>query len=519
MIEGNNLILGINSFTHDTSIALISSQNPLWLLEEERFSRIKHHEGLVYYGSPPYRTIARLKDYIHDKIISRIAHVGAIDYSAASFNLPQRRYIEFAESLDPNLEKTVFLSHHKCHAASTFFCSGFDRALICVIDSRGDGISISFSKGVGNSIEGIREIGYGSSIASIYTYISELIGLGRRSEGKLMGLAAYGENDKLLTGIFEWNGHYISINRNILDKAKINDDMPFEKKADVALSIQTEVENVILEAIDTVNAQVKEENLALAGGFFLNCRLVGRIRQRMRFKDIFVQPAANDAGTALGAALLCLEERRGFNFDSVLYGTEYSQEYVRSMLNKYDLEYQEAEAEEVAKELCENRTVGVFSGRMEFGPRALGSRSIFANPSDVKIVDRLNKIIKNREPWRPYAPSVLDEYGDFFFENYKYSPYMTESFLAKDKCTKEAPAIVHRDNSSRLQSVRRDGSVIRRILEEFYAISGIPMVLNTSFNKDAEPIIESPDQAIADFYASGLDCLYIEGVLLRKRKK
>lgn len=505
------MILGVNSYTHDISIALITTENPILLLEEERFSRQKHHDGIVFSGLPPYRVVTEV---LNNFVPSIICHSRAIDHSAKKFNIHQKTFLEFATELDSSLRKSRFYNHHLCHAASAFYCSNFDRAYICTLDSIGDGLSCTVSIGKGANIEKIVQIPARSSLCAIYSYTSELLGLGRRKEGSLTGLAAYGKKRDLFPQLFKWSGYSFIIDciDYLEDLARASNDFP--QKADIALSVQTSFTNAIIEMLKDVCTDKSITNIALAGGGFLNSSLNQCLAESGRWQEVFIIPAAGDSGTALGAALLALEKPHKFNFFHNFWGSNYKEEDVEAIIKECNLRARKTSSEEVAQLIADGQVGGIFNGAMEFGPRALGHRSIVGDPRRKKTGERLNAI-KGRQWWRPVAPSVLHEYGEYWFENYKYSPYMNRTFTVKEEVISQIPSVVHKDRTARIQSVTKEVGFLFELLKAFYDITNIPILCNTSFNVQA-PIIRTPKEAISTFYTCNLDFLYCQGWLFNK---
>ena len=310
-------VLGINSFTHDVAVCLITKKKPLYMIEEERISRIKHHNGIIFQGSPPYKAIELANFY---GTPSKFGHSRSIYHSAKISNYPQMRFLEFSKSLDEKLKYTKFCNHHLCHAASAYYPSQFDKAYVFTLDSRGDGLSGTISIGEGNSIRKIYEIPGRSSVCEMYSHITNILGLGYRNEGSLMSLAAFGTNNNLLNGFFEWTGKSLLINDiPRFEQICLTNDS-FEHKANVAASLQKSFENIVLTIISDICDDRKIKKLALAGGAFLNCLLNQRIAESGRWENVYVSPVAGDTGTALGAALLCLDEPKGFFIESRFLG-------------------------------------------------------------------------------------------------------------------------------------------------------------------------------------------------------
>ena len=386
------MILGVNSFTHDSAIALINNVEPILLIEEERISRRKHHDGFIFDGSPPNNVINLVKkNYRYDMI----AHSSNIDYSAMRSNIPQMKFLDFAKSLDPNLKRTKFFNHHLCHAASAFFCSNYNTAYIITLDSRGDGLSLTISFGQKNHIRKIFEIPARTSICAIYSYVSELLGLGKRNEGSLMSLSAYGE-ENLTPSLFLWNGKSININSNeILQLAK--KARKFKELSNIAYYVQKSFEETVLSIINDICIDRKIKNLCLAGGGFLNCRLNMAINDTKRWDKIYIPPFAGDSGTALGAALLGVNEPSNFKLSNSFLGTRYSRQVIGKKLSTYKIKHNETYPKQIARLIAKGKVIAIYYGAMEFGPRALGHRSIIADPRKISSKTKLNSIKKRKQ--------------------------------------------------------------------------------------------------------------------------
>lgn len=504
-------ILGINSYTHDVSVVLIAEGEPILMLEEERLSRQRHHDGIIFGGTPPRQAIAEVLDSFTPDMI---CHSRAIDHSARSQNLPQKAFLEFAKELDPGLRNTRFCNHHLCHAASAFYCSGFQDAYVCTLDSRGDGLSCTVSIGKNQKIEKFVEIPARTSLCAIYSFTTELLGLGRRREGSLMGLAAYGRNPDLFPDLCKWTGYSFAIKGLSLLEKVAKESYEFEHKANVALSMQACFERAIVEMLQDVCSDKAIRKLALAGGGFLNCILTHKLSESNRWDDIFITPAAGDSGTALGAALLCLQEPQKFSFPHAFWGSAYTEAEVKDIIEECNLKARKASAGEVARLIADGQVGAIFDGAMEYGPRALGHRSIVGDPRKKKTALRLN-VIKRRQWWRPVAPAILDGEGHNWFHNYTYTPFMNRAFTAKDEAKDIIPAVIHEDNTSRLQSVNQDVGFLYDLLVAFNAITSVPLLANTSFNVQT-PIVRTPKEAVSTFFTSGLDFLHCQGWLFQK---
>jgi carbamoyltransferase len=504
-------LLGINSFTHDSAVAVVEGGEPLFLLEEERLSRRKHHDGFVFAGGAPSLALEEVRTL---GPFDMIAHSHAVDHAAKDTNLAQLRFLEFARRLDPTFERTVFLQHHLCHAAAAFYCSPFTDAYVCTLDSRGDGLACLVARGTVRGLETVYEAPQTTSLCAVYSHATESLGLGRRQEGKLMALAAFGQRADLVPDLFRWTGFSFAVGSldELGTRAAAAQD--FQERADVALSVQQSFEDAVLAMLGDVCADDGPRDIALAGGGFLNVSLNGRVTASSRWDRVFVAPAAGDSGTALGAAMLAAPERTPIPLRTAFYGPEVTPHRVRAALTAWNLSPRPAGARDVVALLLRGLIGAVFAGRMEFGPRALGNRSLLADPARPEARERLNEI-KRRPPWMPVAPSILDAYADRWVEGYVPSPFMTTAFAATDLARAEAPATVAHDGTMRIQSVDQSSGLIWEILSELVAAGRPPVLCNTSFNV-REPIVSSVHDAVATFYSSPMDFLYCEGWLLTK---
>lgn len=507
------MILGINSFTHDVATTLIAGCKPISIIEEERITRRKHHDGFVFGGYPPYACVEKTLNYSQEV---RIGHSKEIDHSARTANIHQTMFLEYARSLDAKLENTFFFNHHLCHAASAIYCSPFESAYICTLDSRGDGLSSTISLANKTGIKKILEIPANTSICAVYTYAAELLGLGRRSEGSLMAMAGYGSNNASVHTLFEWTGHSILI-KGIDDLEKMCSKAgSFNEKADIANLIQINFVNAVLKMIDDVCDDKTIRNIALSGGGFLNCALNKAILSCDRWNSGYISPLAGDSGTSLGAAILCMDNPRDFRLDNIYLGDNWCNNQVEDILINCGITYKAVSDEYVAELLIDGKIGAIFDGAMEAGPRALGHRSIVASPMEVSAKDRINKI-KKRQPWRPVAPSILDSYGDQWFVDYETTPFMTRAFDIQPDKIQYIPAVSHIDGTSRIHSVRPKDGFIYDLLNCFYKKTGIPILCNTSLNVQS-PIVRIPEEAIGLFFSTPLDFLYCQGFLITKTK-
>lgn len=438
----------------------------------------------------------------------------------------------------PYFGDVVFVPHHRSHAASAFYCSGYDQQVGITADGGGEhDCTVLWTPELGR----LKEYTRPNSIGHFYSWGAEYLGYtepsGNRHAGKVMGLAPYGnyreEFEKLFNELVETDGWEYDVTEFTgLDIGELeglfgeshNFPGDFEQHhKDFAYHLQKKTEEIVTSIVKTLTKKTGVHKLSVAGGVFMNCKMNKQIIGLDCVDELFIQPVAKDSGVSLGAALEVYISQNNENpvtdYGDVYFGPEYSNDEVERVLEQYKLTYEKpADITAVTAELlANNQLVGWFQGRMEFGPRALGNRSILANPSTVEMRDAVNKNVKNRAAWRPFAPSLLNEANEEYFERASESPFMILTDDVKEGKHDEVPAIVHVDGTARPQTVRPEQNKrYYTLLKEFRKRTGIPVLLNTSFNKSGEPIVESPIQAIHNFYTTGLDALVIEDFLLRK---
>ncbi len=484
-----------------------------------------------------------------------------------------------AEYLDIPGNKILFSNHHLSHSSSAFFCSPYKESAILTIDGVGEWATTTLGAGkadwggVGkNEIKILKEIRFPHSLGLLYSVFTAFLGFKvNNGEYKVMGMSAFGEPkyvDKVyelikvgLDGSFKLNMKYFSYHystrycfnsnfvklfgksrkpdtRFILDKDYYVYDnaMPTEEEikenrrfADIAASIQKVTEDILIKIANYLYSRTKMENLCLAGGVALNCVANYKVFKNTPFKRIFIQPAAGDNGGALGAALYVwhclLNKPRKFIMRHVFWGKSYSYDEIKGFLNSRDISYKEFADDRglvdyVSEALVAQKIVGWFQGRFEWGPRALGNRSILADPRRIEMKDKVNIKIKFREPFRPFAPSVLQEYAQEFFdvenpEKYYPSKFMLYTVPVKDK--EQISAVTHIDGTSRIQSVdKQDNSLYYKLIDSFRQKTGVPLLLNTSFNLRGEPIVDKPQDAYDTFVKSNLDMLVLGNFVIER---
>ncbi len=588
-------IIGISAYFHDSSVALIENGNIVYASQEERFSRKKHDSSF------PNNALKNLLEFNNIKL-SDVNHIIFFEKPFLKFERLLETYLAFApkgikqflfsipiwikkklfmkneilkelRNFDKKFEsKSIFFSeHHLSHAASAFFPSPFLDALILTADGVGEWATTSVALGHENKIDIKKEINFPNSLGLLYSAFTYFIGFKVNSgEYKLMGLAPYGKPiyaDLIKTkivhikedGSFRLNQDYFDYSTGF---KMVNDKFChlFKKKPrspetkitkfhmDIASSIQKVTEDIMIKILDALQKEYKTENLCLAGGVALNCVANGIIKQKKIFKNIWIQPAAGDAGGALGAALalwyMYLNKKRVVKKEDDMTGSflgpRYEEKKILKILDDLKAHYVRVPKKKlsklIAKKISEGNAVGWFQGRMEFGPRALGGRSILADPRNKNMQKQLNLKIKFRESFRPFAPSVLKKYSQNWFNMKGISPYMLfVSKLKENKLIKKnnkirslssinhlrsvVPGITHVDYSARVQTIdKKKNKVFYQLIEEFYKLTKTPMLINTSFNIRGEPIVCSPEDAYKCFMGTNLDVLVLEELVLEKKK-
>ena len=592
-----SLILGISSYYHDSAAAIIVNNEIVAAVQEERFSRIKHDSSFPFKSIEYVLKAANVNLSDLDNIIfyekpflkfERLieTHIAFAPHGFKSFcasipiwlreKLFQKRLIyKNLKQIDKqiNENKIKFSEHHLSHAASAFYPSPFDEALILTLDGVGEWSTTTIGIGKGNKINILEEINFPHSIGLLYSAFTYYLGFKVNSgEYKVMGLAPYGEPkyqkiilDKLINvkedGSFRLDMNYFNYatgltmtNKKFSEifgkQVRKPEDKLEQFHLDIASSIQVVVEEIILKISKYIKNKYKISNLCLAGGVALNCVANGKILKKKIFDNIWIQPAAGDAGGALGAALafnyLELKKSRISGLDQMkgsLLGPRYTDKEIENDLEKNHANYDKLNEQDlfsiVSNELVQGKAIGWFQGRLEYGPRALGNRSIIADPRSKSIQKDLNIKIKFRESFRPFAPAVLREYLSDFFELNCDSPYMLLVASVKNKISSQnkkeksssildqlnqlrsnIPAVTHVDYSARVQTVHKDiNKKFYDLISKFNEISSCPVVVNTSFNIRGEPIVCSPSDAFKCFMGTNLDILVIENYILYKDKQ
>ena len=561
-------ILGINCFGHDSSATLLRDGVPVHAVEEERLSRDKHTgefpeaaiRSCLEFGGLRGRDLDAVTFY-WDPSIHRLRHLlHLLRYAPQSLNLLWGRWRtdsdlrnirgRLATHLGVPAERVHFVEHHLAHAASAFFPSGFEESAIFTCDGVGEYTSTLFATGRDNRIERLHEVFFPHSIGDFYSAITEYLGFRFSSdEGKVMGLAPYGDPERfgdlfgsllrtvgegryrLDTSYFRFHTHgggawYAPKLVRALGPPRRSDEPIEQIHKDVAAAVQQTAGDCIVELLRWLHGRTGMSKLAIGGGVGLNAEINGRILRETPFSDLFVQPAANDASGSLGSALYWwhheLDRPRQFVMEHAFLGPVVSEDQHLAALGRRGLRSETLEdaelIERVAAALAEGRIVGWFRGRMEYGPRALGHRSILTAPFPADMKNVLNERVKHREPFRPFAPSVLVERaGDYFLET-QPSPFMTMVYRTRPERRTEIPAVNHVNDTGRVQTVSREQTpTFYDLIARFGELTGVPVLLNTSFNRAGEPIVNSPDEAISCFLDEEIDLLVLDRLLVDKR--
>ncbi|MDX2289447.1 MAG: carbamoyltransferase C-terminal domain-containing protein [Hyphomicrobiaceae bacterium] len=565
-------ILGIVSKTHDTGLALIEDGVPALVLEEERFTRIKHSKAFprnclkAAFGDMGH-TIAevdaitipwkgrRLMGTFMKAIAAKPpASLNLLRPSAHAthdmgiVNLWARMHVQLRGALGvTRLPPIHEVGHHDAHA-SVFFVSPFDEATVLVMDGYGDETATSAYIGRGNRIEPFMKLGFFDSLGMLYTCTTQHLGFKPFEEGTVMALAACGRGtyvDRFRDVVRLGENGSFTINRDYIDYPTHGLIRPFsqrfidtfgpprlpaeplsERHMDVAFALQAVTEDVVLHIVRHLERSLPSRNLVITGGVGLNCVANARVLRDTAFERVWVPPCASDTGAPLGSALFHYHQtldrpRTGYEMTHPFLGKAYSEADAIAALEAYGLAYERLPDDElferVAHDLSEQKIVGWFQGRYEIGPRALGNRSILADPRSLKIKDLINARIKYREPFRPFAPAVLVERAAEFFEVGQPDPFMTMAPRVKTDKVDVIPAAVHVDGTGRIQTVRReDNPRYYRLIETFGRLTGVPVLINTSFNRQ-EPVVASPAEAVSCYLRTAMDVLVLGNVYVTAR--
>ena len=554
-------ILGIVTKSHDTGLAVLRDGFPALVLEEERFNREKHTLkfpvrsletafGREGYDLGDFQAIttpwcmAKLRPTVLKSLTAKLPHsLNLLRPNAnwaqekAIVNLPMRLYLGLGTRYGfKKVPKIIQVAHHDAHAAA-FLVSPFEEAAVLVMDGYGDETATSAYIGRGPKLERLWHDGFFDSLGMLYTCVSEHLGFRLFEEGTVMALAALGGPtyvDKFRDLIALKPEGRIEINRSYISYDTHGFNKPFKKKfydvfgpprqrngpmtdqnRDLAYALQHVTEEAILHIVRELSRRHPSRNLVLSGGVALNCVANARILRDTDYRAVWVPPIASDSGVVLGSTLYhwhcTLGNERRHVMTHPFYGLGFNDDQIKQALDAVGLSYRRMDDAElmphVAKRLAEGKIVGWFQGRAEIGPRALGNRSILSDARSEKMKDHINARIKHREPFRPFAPAVLIEHLSEYFEFDQPDPFMTMAPRVRPDKVAVIPAAVHVDGTGRIQTVERSANPrYYAVIEEYAKITGIPVLLNTSFNRQ-EPVVNSPEEAISCYLRTGMEAL------------
>tara|TARA_B100000941_G_C28500216_1_gene553647 strand:- start:458 stop:2155 length:1698 start_codon:yes stop_codon:yes gene_type:complete len=562
-------ILGLNAIGFNTSASLIINGKIVGAIEEERLNREKRTRkfpilSIKYLLSQnkinlqdldcicvSWNPLINLEKY-QKNFNDNIRHIPEILYSIPGniFNLSSNINEEYIKQTFQYKKKNIdifYVNHHLSHASNYFF-SGFKNASILTTDAFGEKQSSGMYIGKKNEIKKIFSQNFPNSLGSFYSTFTEYCGFRpQNDEWKLMGAAAYGKRtktyDKLRAlvnlkqdGSFELDLNYFNFynfhrpkyyNKRLIRYLGLKPNQnPWKLKNayyDLAFASQSVFEEIYLNMINGLYKKNKKiKNLVVSGGSALNSLANGRILKSTEFENLFIPPVPDDSGAGLGAASFVnnvIYKKKIFPMKNNYLGPQFSDIEIEKTLKLYKIKFRKIKnvCAIAAKSVSDKKIVGWFQGKLEFGDRALGNRSIIADPRDKKIKDKINDCVKYREKFRPFAPAILEEYCSKYFYNHEKSIFMEKALKIKKAIQRKIPAVVHNDGTGRLQSVNKENNLkFYNLIDEYRKLTGIPLVLNTSLNYQGDPIACKPEDAIKTFYLSGLDLLYINNFELYK---
>lgn len=561
-------VLGISYGTHDTSACIVQNGRVVAAIEEEKMNREKRTEkfpinainscleiadisikdidivslpiDLVTYFKNIYE-ILKVRD--QPKVEDQINHV--LRNIKEIILVPKKLGISNL-NIDAK-PKIRYFPHHLSHAASAYYSSGFSETAVVVIDGVGEIDTIRIYRGNKGKLKRTSYRKYPHSIGKLYGAVCRYLGFtGPTKEGKVMALASYGDliyynefSEMIIwpkKGLPKVNQSYFEfgitplrpsvVSKKFIDifgKIRKKDDPIEDRHKNIAASLQKLYEKTLLRIVTEAKMITNENNICLTGGTMLNCKANRKIRKSRIFENMYINPAPHDAGLSLGAAYLAFYENRNnylpTKMESVYLGPEYCEGDIVNTASSYPIKWKRIEnpAKYAAKLISEGTIIGWFTGRLEWGPRALGNRSILADPRDPKIKEKINSFIKHRENFRPFAPAVLIEKAYEIFGCENESPYMLDAFDVNPKWKNRIPAVLHIDSTSRIQTVTmEDNPTFYGLIAEFCKLTKVPLVLNTSLNIRGEPIVNSIKDALNTFTNSKLTHIFIEEYLFQK---
>jgi carbamoyltransferase len=570
-------ILGISCFYHDSSAALLKDGKIVAAVQEERITRKKHDVSFpinaieyclksqnikiedidhIAFYEKPFLKFERVL-YQHLQSFPK-SYQTFLSLLPSWFNEKLRIVKIIKKKLKYNKD-ILFVEHHMAHAAGSFLISPFEKAAILTVDGIGEWTTTAYGIGEKNKIELLKEIKFPHSLGLLYSSITAYLGFKvNNSEYKVMGLAPYGNMDKKSNpyyeklkkvidvkedGSYRLDMKYFSYHyKNKMPSKKLctllghpirkNSSELTEDHKDIAAALQLVTEEVLLKILNNVQKKTKCDNLVVAGGVGLNSVANGKFLKNTSFKKIWIQPDPGDGGTSVGAALFVyhtlLENKRKFELKNAFLGPNFSQEEIKVFLDENKIVYHKFKSEKelaqkTAKLISEDKVIGWFQGKMEWGPRALGARSILSNAGNPKMQEILNLKVKHREKFRPFAPVVCEDDATKYFECDKPIPSPTDFMLMvypiKKQWHKKIPSVTHVDGSGRLQTIRREQNYLYYdLIKEFKKISKIPILINTSFNIRGEPIVCTPENAYKCMMGTEIDLLIMGNFMIKREE-
>lgn len=566
-------ILGISCYFHDAAAAIVKDGIVIAAAEEERFTRKKHDFSFpinaINFCLKKSGTTADGIDYVvfYEKPFNKFERIlqttlQTFPHSLSTFReamvswMTEKMWIRglIHDKTGVPESKILFCDHHMSHAANSFFCSPFNEAAIVTIDAVGEWATTTYGIGRDTDIELQKEIRFPHSLGLFYSAFTSFLGFEvNEGEYKVMGLAPYGkpcEKEKIMSHIDTKSDGSFAINmkpftwHNSIEKmfnskfTKLYGQQRTREESErlntycsnLAASVQQVTEDAVVKIVKHVKEKTGMKNLCLSGGVAYNSKANGRIMRECGFENIFIPPASGDSGSAIGAALYVyhtlLGNNRKFVMKHAYWGQEYEENLIKEFLDSNNIPYQRTSDNDlfqlVSEEMQRGKVIGWYQGRFEWGPRALGNRSIIADPRKQEMKDIVNMKIKFREPFRPFAPSVLADECENFFElrNAKEQwPARFMLYVVDVNANKRStiPAITHVDGTARLQTVfKEENPRYYNLIKTFQEHTGVPLILNTSFNLRGEPIVDSPADAYSDLIKSGLDMIVLENFIVRK---
>lgn len=559
-------ILGISCFYHDSAACLMKDGIVIAAAEEERFTRKKHdisfpinaikyclEEGKITIKDINYIGFYEKPLLKFERLLSQ--HLEMFPYSFWSFYKALPSWLDEKLRVPSIIRKklkyngdVLFIEHHLAHAASAFLVSPYEEAAILTVDGVGEWATASYGYGKGNDITLLKELRFPNSIGLLYSTITAHLGFSvNNSEYKVMGLSPYGNpiyynNFKKIVdvkddGSIELDMSYFDYHYKLTMPSKkfVGEFGPIrkpneevtQKHKDIAASLQKITEEIIFKMLNHLYNETKMKNLCMAGGVALNSAANGKITKNTPFKNVWIQPAASDAGTSLGTAAyidnVIFGNKRKYVMKSAYLGPSFSSEYIKNFLDNNHIVYKKFKDDNslvklTANLIYNNNVIGWFQGRMEWGPRALGARSILSNASNPQMKDILNLKVKHREHFRPFAPVISKEdVHDYFEIDKDEEPFMLFVYPFKESKKNLVPSVVHVDGSGRLQTTsKEENKLYYGVIKEFEKLSGVPILVNTSFNIRGEPIVCTPEDAYKCMMGTGIDYLVMGNFLIKR---